>query len=268
MDVVASTDVWGNIAGSIGGRWVSVASVISDPDQDPHSYQAGTRTLLEVKDADLLIENGGGYDDFMDQLISSSGTQAPVLDAVQISGHTASPGGELNEHVWYDFRTVQRVADDIAARLGRLAPAHAADFAANAKAFNAQVDGLIRAEQQVRSADEGVGVGITEPVPLYLLEAMGLRNLTPPDFSHAVEEGGDVSARVLADTLALYSNHEVAALVYNEQTSGPITEQVKAAATAAGIPVIPVTETLPAGSTYLSWMRHNVAAVSTALTRR
>ncbi len=254
MDVVASTDVWGSIVSSIGGRWVSVTSIISDPDQDPHSYQAGTRTLLEVKDADLLIENGGGYDDFMDQLISSSGTQAPVLDAVQISGHTASPEGELNEHVWYDFPTAIKVADAMAARLAALAPHHAAEFTANARAFDRGVEGLIRREQQVRSTAAGVGVGITEPVPLYLLDAMGLRNLTPLDFSRAVEDSQDVSARVLSETLALYSNHEVAALVYNAQTSGPITAQVKAAARSAGIPVVPVTETLPDDMSYLSWM--------------
>jgi len=268
IDVVASTDVWGRIASEIGGPRVSVTSIISDPDQDPHSYEASSRTLLDIREADLLIENGGGYDDFMSQMISTSGNDAPVIDAVTTSGLVAPPGGDLNEHVWYDFPTVEKVAGAIASRLGTLAPKHAAEFAANAKTFDRAVDGLIRGEQQVRANDAGIGVGITEPVPLYMLQAMGLRNLTPVEFSRSVEESSDVSPRVLADTLALYSRHRVAVLVYNAQTSGPVTAQVKAAATSAGIPVVPVTETLPGGTSYLTWMARNVAHVSEALTRR
>jgi len=268
IDVVASTDVWGRIASEIGGPRVSVTSIISDPDQDPHSYEASSRTLLDIREADLLIENGGGYDDFMSQMISTSGNDAPVIDAVTTSGLVAPPGGDLNEHVWYDFPTVEKVAGAIASRLGTLAPKHAAEFAANAKTFDRAVDGLIRGEQQVRANDAGIGVGITEPVPLYMLQAMGLRNLTPVEFSRSVEESSDVSPRVLADTLALYSRHRVAVLVYNAQTSGPVTAQVKAAATSAGVPVVPVTETLPGGTSYQTWMARNVAHVSEALTRR
>jgi zinc/manganese transport system substrate-binding protein len=111
-------------------------------------------------------------------------------------------------------------------------------------------------------------VSITEPVPLYLLAAMGLKNRTPDDFSRAVEESGDVSPRVLADTLALYSDHRVAALIYNSQTSGPITAQVEAAARSAGVPVVPVTETLPAGTSYLTWMSRTIARVAAAVTGR
>ena len=266
--VLASTDVWGNLAKAVGGRWVAVTSVISNPDQDPHSYEASSRTLLDIKDADLLIENGGGYDDFMNQMITSVGTHAPVLDAVAISGRSAPPGGDLNEHVWYDFPTVEKVANAVAAKLGTLSAEHAAAFEATARAIDVKVDALIAAEHRMRQLHAGTGVSITEPVPVYLLDAMGLHNLTPPAFSRAVEEGNDVAARVLAQTLALYSNHQVAALVYNIQTSGAITQQVKAAAVAAGVPVVPVTETLPAGTTYLSWMRQNVEHVAQATAER
>jgi len=264
-DVVASTSAWGSIAAAVGGTYVTVSSIISSPDQDPHSFEASARTLLEIKEADLLIENGGGYDDFMDSMISSSKTTAPVLNAVTVSGHTASSGQPLNEHVWYDFPTVKRMALDIASKLTKLQPRHAADFTANASRLVRGLDRLVTEEHQVRAAHAGTGVAITEPVPLYMLEAMGLRNETPAVFSEAVEEGTDVSARTLADTLALYSRHEVSALVYNEQTTGAVTEQVKAAADAAGVPVVPVTETLPMGTTYLQWMTRNVADVRQAL---
>jgi len=268
LDVVASTDVWGSVVAEVGGSRVSVTSVIDDPAQDPHSFEASSRTLLAVRDADLLVENGGGYDDFMGRLVSSSGTRAPVVNAVEISGLTAAPGGELNEHVWYDLPAVQRVAEAVASRLGALDPPHAAEFRSNARAFDRKVEGLIAAERHARSLAAGEGVAITEPVPLYMLEAMGLRNLTPSAFSLAVEGSGDVSPRVLADTLALFSSHRVAALVFNAQTSGPITSQVEAAATAAGVPVVPVTETLPAHASYLGWMSRTITRVTEAVSRR
>jgi zinc/manganese transport system substrate-binding protein len=267
VDVVASTDVWGSVAAVIGGPRVSVTSIINDAAQDPHSFEASTRTLLTVRDADLLVENGGGYDDFMTQMISTSGSQAPVVDAVKTSGLAAASDQDFNEHVWYDLPTVAKVADAIAARLGDLEPRHAAEFTANAKTFDNGVERLIGDERKVRAAADGVGVGITEPVPLYLLQAMGLHNLTPVGYSRAVEESGDVSAQVLAETLALYTQHRVAALVYNAQTSGPVTAQVEDAARAAGVPVVPVTETLPDGTSYLTWMSHTIARVGAAVTR-
>ncbi len=267
IDVVASTSAWGSVAMAVGGSHVSVSSIISSPDQDPHSFEASARTLLGIKQADLLIENGGGYDDFMESMISSSGSSAPVLNAVTVSGFTGSSTQPLNEHVWYDFATVEKMAMRIGDDLSRLAPRHAAEFRANAGRFTRQLEDLATTVRQVRTADAGTGVAITEPVPLYLLQAMGLRNLTPAAFSKGVEEGSDVSARTLAETLALFSGHEVAALVYNEQTTGPITEQVKAAADAAGIPVVAVTETLPLGSTYLQWMTRNVTQVRQAVAR-
>lgn len=265
IQVVASTSVWGSVAAAVGGSSVSVTSIISDPSQDPHSFEASTRTLLAVKDADLVIENGGGYDDFMASMIASSGSRAPVLDAVRISGVQGSAGQPLNEHVWYDFPAVKTVALTIADQLSQLMPSQRAAFTSNAQRFVRGLDRLTAAEHKVRASYAGTGVGITEPVPLSMLQAMGLRNLTPPHFSEAVEEGSDVSARTLAATLALYSKNEVAALVYNEQTTGAITEKVKAAAEAAGIPVVGVTETLPSGTTYLGWMTHNVDRVQQAL---
>lgn len=125
---------------------------------------------------------------------------------------------------------------------------------------------LERAEASIAESQAGKGVAITEPVPLYMLQACKLVNRTPSQFSEAVEEGTDVSARVLSQTLDLFSSRKVDALVYNAQTSGPETTKVLAAAKTAGIPTVPVTETLPAGSTYLSWMASNLAAIRQALT--
>jgi zinc/manganese transport system substrate-binding protein len=263
IQVVASTDVWGDIAEAVGGDRVSVTSIISSPDADPHSYEANATTVLALASAAVVIENGGGYDDFMSRMRSASkNSSAQVLDAVEISGKQRA---DLNEHVWYDLPTVAKVVDRLAAALTRAAPASATEFAANATRFTEQLTALEATEATIAASSAGVGVAITEPVPLYLLDACKLVNRTPAAFSEAVEDGSDVPARVLAGTLHLFSAHEVDALVYNAQTAGPETTKVLAAARSAGVPVVPVTETLPAGMTYLSWMAANLAAIRQAL---
>jgi zinc/manganese transport system substrate-binding protein len=190
-----------------------------------------------------------------------------VINAVEVSGRTAPKDGELNEHVWYDFPTVARVADRISAALAKADPGDAAAFEKNAAAFKAKLGPLEAEEARIKKEHGGEGVAITEPVPLYMTEASGLVDRTPPAFSEAIEEGDDVSPRILQENLALFSGKKVKALVYNEQTSGPQTEKTEAAAKAAGIPVVPVTETLPKGKDYLGWMTANVNALASALAK-
>ncbi|GHH86893.1 metal ABC transporter substrate-binding protein [Streptomyces sulfonofaciens] len=263
--VVASTDVYGDIVRQIGGRKVDVTSIISNPDQDPHSYEADTQNQLTLSRAKVVVENGGGYDDFVDRMLKSSNSSAQVINAVQVSGHRAPKGGELNEHVWYDFPTVAELADRIATALGRADPGGAATFTRNAGAFKARLGPLETKEAEIKQDHGGEGVAITEPVPLYMTEASGLVDRTPQKFSEAVEEGDDVSPKTLRTTLALFSGKKVEVLVYNQQTSGPQTQKVEKAARAAGIPAVPVTETLPSGKDYLAWMTGNVDALASAL---
>ncbi|MFJ5088374.1 metal ABC transporter solute-binding protein, Zn/Mn family [Streptomyces sp. NPDC088674] len=266
VTVAASTNVYGDIVKSVGGDKVEVTSFISDPDQDPHSYEADTRNQLVLSKAKLVVENGGGYDDFMDRMLKSAGnSSAEVLNAVKISGRTAPPGGELNEHVWYDLPSVAKLADRIAAALGKAVPAEADTFTSNAEKFKADLKPLEDKEAALKKAHGGEAIGITEPVPLYMTEAAGLVNKTPEDFSEAIEEGDDVSPKVLQETLALYKDKKVKALVYNSQTSGPQTEKVADAAKGAGVPEVPVTETLPQGKDYLAWMGATLDSLADAL---
>ncbi|MGW0476431.1 metal ABC transporter solute-binding protein, Zn/Mn family [Streptomyces coeruleorubidus] len=268
VPVVASTNVYGDIVRSIGADKVDVTSVISDPDQDPHSYEADTQNQLALSKAKVVVENGGGYDDFVDRMLKSGhNDSAQVINAVRVSGRTAPKGGELNEHVWYDFPTVARVADRISAALAKADPADAAAFSRNATAFKAGLTPLEAKEARIKKEHGGEAVAITEPVPLYMTEASGLVNRTPAAFSEAIEEGDDVSPHVLQESLALFGGRKVEVLVYNEQTSGPQTEKSEAAAKAAGIPVVPVTETLPKGEDYLGWMTANVDALASALAK-
>ena len=265
--VVASTDVYGDIATTIGGDAVHVTSLMTDPAQDPHSFEASAQNQLAVSKADVVIENGGGYDDYMQNLVKGAkNSGVKVLNVVDLSGKKPVDG-ELNEHVWYDFPTVQKFADALTAALSAADPSQKATFEKNASAFGEKLSALEATEAQLKSTYAGEGVAITEPVPLYLLDAIGLVNKTPEKFSEAIEEENDVSPIVLKDTLQLFSGHQVKLLAYNEQTTGAETEKVLAAAKAAGIPVVPVTETLPEGMHYIGWMSGNLDAVKGALAK-
>lgn len=264
--VVASTNVWGDIAATVGGDKVAVTSLITNPDADPHEYEASTRNQLSIAKAQVVIENGGGYDDFVSRMVKSAGNdKATVLNAVTISGKKPAAGQNLNEHVWYDFPTVVKVIDRIEDAYASADPADEQVFSRRADALKHKIDKLEQREADLKQQYAGDPVSITEPVPLYLLDAVGLTNKTPPAFSAAIEEDSDVSPRLLETTLQLYSKHQVDLLAYNEQTSGPETEKVLAAAKQNHIPVVPVTETLPAGKDYLTWMSGNLDAVGAAL---
>lgn len=268
IPVVASTDVWGDIAATVGGDHVKVVSIIDDPDKDPHEYQADARNQLAISKASVVIENGGGYDDFVNTMLKSAKSDSrTVLNAVDISGKQASGGGELNEHVWYDFPTVGKVVDKLSASYAKIDPRHAAAYTKNADALKSKLDALETREADLKSKYAGDGASITEPVPLYILDAIGLDNKTPGKFSEAIENDSDVAPTVLKATLELYSSHAVALLAYNEQTTGAQTEAVLKAANDAGIPVVPMTETLPSGKTYISWMTANLDAIADALNK-
>lgn len=267
VPVVASTNVYGDIAATIGGDAVHVTALIANPAQDPHSFEASAQNQLAVSKAAVIIENGGGYDDFMGMMTKSANSRAAILNVVDISGKRPDMSGDLNEHVWYDLPTIGRFAGRYAAALAEADPAKAATFTANAAAFTAKLTALQAREAVLKAKYAGEGVAVTEPVPLYMLEAIGLHDKTPAAFSHAIEEGTDVSPAVLKSTVDLFRRGAVKLLVYNQQTSGPETDRVIAAAKDANVPVVPVTETLPHGKDYIGWMSGNLDDIAAALGR-
>lgn len=286
--VVASTNVYGQIAEAIGGDQVEVTSLISSVAQDPHAYEASARDQLTISRADLIVRNGGGYDAFVDGLIEASDAKAVVLTAVEFSH--AYPGNEgheteteadhdhdsdaphdhiegFNEHVWYDPHTVAHVAEDIAHELSEIDAAHAADYADNLADFQAGIEELEGDLAAVAAAHAGDRVFVTEPVPVYLLEAAGLVDAAPAAFSEAVEEGQDVPPSTLLEARDILGAGDVRAVLSNAQTGGAETGEVLRWAAADGIPVLEFTELVPEGETYLGWMRANVADLAGTLTR-
>jgi zinc/manganese transport system substrate-binding protein len=267
ISIVASTNVYASIAEALvkglpPGE-VAVTSILSDPALDPHSYEASARNELALSRADLVIANGGGYDGFVKTLEDAAGVSPVTIDAVRLSGH--ADDAELNEHVWYDLPTMARVARRIERFFAATHPDAGRVVSRNAGAFLAGLRTLEATEAGIKASHGGTGVAITEAVPLYLLQACGLVNRTPAEFSQAVEEGTDASPRVLETMLDLLRGHQVRLLVYNEQTGGPQTDQVIAAARSSNVPVVAVTETLPEHTDYLRWVGALLDEITAAL---
>ncbi|KHK95815.1 hypothetical protein LK09_17425 [Microbacterium mangrovi] len=269
--VTASTDAYGQIVQAIGGNAVDVTSIINKATEDPHAFEATATDQLAVNNAQLVIENGAGYDGFMQQLLSARPKPAaPVITAATLSpvwpggSATATPDG-FNEHVFYDLRTVKTVASRIAGELGTIDPAKKSEFTAHLASFTAGVDALQAKQTAIAKKHTGDAAFVTEPLPVYLIAGAGLTNATPRAFSEAVEAGNDVPPATLLQGRTLIRSHGVRVLIANEQAGGPETTTMIAEAKATGVPVLEWSETLPAGLTYIQWMQRNLDQLAAAL---
>ena len=284
LKVVASTSVWASVAQAVGGDKVEVEALISDPAADPHSYESTPRDAAKVTDADLVVLNGGGYDEFAEQILA--GKPKPTVEAVAGEHPEPAPAEEhghehpepapaeehghdhsVNEHVWYDLHAVHETADRIADELGKLQPANAQAFKDSAARFSGEVGGLETRVQQLAAKQQGKKVIVTEPVAHYLVEAAKLEDITPPEFVKAIESESDPSAAAVAEIQNAVGTRQAAAVLYNPQTESPVTESVRRAAEQNQTPVVEMTELLPAGKTYVQWMDAQITALDAALNR-
>jgi zinc/manganese transport system substrate-binding protein len=263
--VVAAENAYGSIAAQIGGRHVTVTSILRDPAADPHLFTADTETGLEVARASVLIQNGAGYDTFMDRLEDAAPSAGRVV--VTVADVLGVHGADANPHLWYDVPRLGRVAAAIAAGLERADPRHRAAYRAGLDRFERRLAPLRREVAAIRARDGGAPVAYTEAVPGYLLAVAGLRNLTPAAFSRAIEDGSEPTASAVSDMTALLASHRVRVLLVNTQAVSPITSRIRSAAAAAGVPVVGVTETLPEGETFQAWQLRQARALARALGR-
>jgi zinc/manganese transport system substrate-binding protein len=265
LDVVASTNVYGDITAQIGGAHVGVTSVLSDPNADPHLFEPGTQNGLAVAQAKVVIQNGAGYDDFMGRLESASPSSSRIV--VTIADVLGVHGRHANPHLWYDVPRLPRIAGAIAAGLEEADPKHAAAYRAGLDRFVKSLRPLDAEVRRIRTRYAGRPIAYTEPVPGYLVAALGLRNLAPAPFTRAIQNGSEPSAEAVASMNALIGGHRVDVLLYNSQAVSPITARVRAAAQQAGIPVVGVTETLPPHLTFQQWQLAQVRSLERALAR-
>lgn len=257
--VVASTNVWGSVSAAIAGADADVESIIKDPSADPHSFESSPSDIAALTDADLVVYNGDNYDPFVDKVLPQR-TGKAVVEAFE-----SAPDGDRNEHVWYDTDAVRAIAGRIAAALGKLDPGHARNYTARADAFASKLGEIAAITAKVAATSPNAPVAQTEPVAHYLLRACGSVDATPTEFEDAVENGTDPSPAAVAATGDLIEQKKVRALIYNAQTEDKTTRQLRDKAEAAGVPVVDVTETLPAGLDYLQWQLKMAGALATAL---
>ncbi|WP_319429714.1 metal ABC transporter solute-binding protein, Zn/Mn family [Mycobacterium sp. RTGN5] len=262
--VVASTDVWGSVAQAVAGDHAKVTSIITSASADPHSFEASPANAAAIADASLVVFNGGGYDHWVDDVLASHKGVASV-DAYSLLQTPPGESQPANEHVFYDLDTAKAVAAKIADKLAQDDPQHAADYKSNAETFDRNADAIAQTEKAIHASHPGAAVVATEPVAHYLLVAAGVTDKTPEGFASAVEQDTDPAPVEVASMLDLIKARQVAAVVFNEQTVTDVTKQVQAAAQSAGIPVVPVTETLPEGKDYLAWQRDTADRLTAAL---
>ena len=260
--VVASTNVWGSVASAVVGDHASVKAIISNPADDPHSFEATPSDAASIADASLVVYNGGGYDHWVDDVLSSHRNVQAVDAYSLLSSSVPQPA---NEHVFYDLETVKAVAQQIADRLSQSDAEHSEAYKTNADKFAQQADTIAAAERAIGASHPGATVVATEPVAHYLLVNSGIVDKTPEGFTKSIEEDTDPSPADLAAVLDLLKNRQVSALVYNTQTQTDVTKQIQDAANQASVPIIDVTETLPASTDYLTWQRQTVDQLASQL---
>jgi zinc/manganese transport system substrate-binding protein len=265
LDVVAAENVYGNIAAQIGGRHVSVTSILTSPNADPHLFEPGSSNGLAVAGAKVVLQNGLGYDAFMTKLEDAAPNSGrlvvTIADVVDVHGKDANP------HLWYDVPRLGRIAASIGAALERADPRHRAAYRAGVSRFDRALGPLRREVAAIRARFRGAAVAYTEPVPGYLVTAAGLRNLAPDSFTRQIEEGSEPSPSSVAAMDELIARHRIRVLLYNAQAVSPITARLRSAALSAGIPVVAVRETLPPGLAFQQWQLNQARALAAALAR-
>jgi zinc/manganese transport system substrate-binding protein len=263
LQVVAAENFWGNLVQQIGGDHVAVTSLISNPGADPHLYEPGTSNGLAVATAGVVVVNGAGYDPFMDRLLNAA--PSAKRDVVRVSDVLHISGSDPNPHLWYDAPALPSVVQAITSALIRVDPAHDAAYRNGAARTVAALQPLEQAVTKLKQDDAGDPVAYTERVPGYLLSAAGLTVLTPPGFARSIEDGTDPSASDISAMRDLITGRRIKALLYNEQATSPITSQLQSLARSNGIPIVPVTETMPLHDSFESWQLGQVRALTVAL---
>jgi zinc/manganese transport system substrate-binding protein len=262
---VGAENEYANVIGQVGGKYVQVNAILSNPNTDPHTFEASAAVGRLLNEAQLVVQNGVGYDTFMNTIENATPNSSRKVIVVQ--NLLGLPDGTPNPHLWYQPSTMPAVANAIAADLAAIQPAHASYFKANAAAFINSLSAWDNAIAAFKASYPGTPVATTEPVADYLLQALGADNLTPWAFQAAIMNGTDPSAQDVAAERNLFTRHQVKALVYNQQVTDSLTESFISLAKANGIPVVGVYETMPApGYDYQSWMRAEVQALRNAIT--
>lgn len=263
MKIVAAENFWGSLVSQIGGSHVQVLSVVSDPNADPHEYESNTTDARAVATADYVIENGAGYDSWMDKLLGAgTNTHRVVLKVATLLGKQEGD----NPHFWYSPDYVNQAAAKIEKDLAAHDPANASYYEAQYKTLQSSLAEYQNRIVAIKQQFGGTKVAATEDIFVYLANAAGLDLVSPPAFIQAVAEGNDPPAASIVEFENQLKSGGLRLLVYNEQTVTPLTDQIKKLAADEGIPVVGVTETIqPPDASFQEWMNAQLIDLQNAL---
>ena len=263
VSVVAGENEYGNVAAQVGGRFVHVVSVESNPNTDPHTYEVSPDVAGSVSAAGIVIQNGVGYDSFLNRLESAS--PKPERNVIEVQTLLGLTDSTPNPHLWYGPKTMPAAAKAMGDDLAVLDPGHAATFRANVATFDASLRPWTSAIAAFKADHPGVAAATTEPVADYLLSAMGIDNRTPFAFQADIMNGTDPTPQDVALENGFFTRHTVKLFAYNAQVVDTLTESIRTNARQAGVPVVAVYETMPTtGYDYQSWMLAETRAIEDA----
>ena len=284
VDVVVSVDQWGKIVSALAGACADVTTVLSGSSVDPHDFEPSPSDAAAFEGAQLVVINGGHYDEWAAKLAESTAPDAPVIDAITIlggdhdghdhDGHEGHEHGEpdghdhdgTNPHAWYSPVAVTDVATAVTAELTKLAPAAGEYFGARKAEFTAALQPYRDLIAKIKAGAAGKSYAATESLFDDMAAELGLANRTPQGYQVASSNESDPSPADLDAFLRLLSDRGVDVLIYNTQTEGSVPEQLRAAAESAGVPVVDVTETVAAGApTFEAWQVDQLTALAEAL---
>jgi zinc/manganese transport system substrate-binding protein len=261
IKVVAAENFYGDVARQIGGSHVEVVSVVNNPEQDPHLFEASPSIVRQIADARIVILNGADYDPWMAKLLAAVPRPQRVVMVVADLVHK-KPGD--NPHLWYDPATMPAVAKELAAVLVKADPAHSDDYQAGLATFLSALKPIDEKIASIRKKFAGVAVTASEPVFGYMAAALGLK-MRNEKFQLAIMNDTEPSARDLAAFEQDLKQHKVRLMFYNRQTSEKIVQRLVNVARASKIPVVGVTETVPPGMKFQDWMLRTLDETEEAL---
>jgi zinc/manganese transport system substrate-binding protein len=261
---VGAENEYANVISQVGGKYVQVSAIMSNPNTDPHTFEASASVAREVSEAQLVVQNGVGYDTWANTIENASPSSSRKVIVVQ--NLLGLPTDTPNPHLWYKPVTMPAVANAIAADLSAIQPAHASYFKANAAAFIASLGAWNNAIAAFKASYPNTPVATTEPVADYMLQAVGADNMTPFPFQADIMNGTDPSAQDVAVERGLFTQHKVKVFLYNQQVTDTLTESLITLAHQNNIPVVGVYETMPVpGYDYQSWMLTEVQDLQKAV---
>jgi zinc/manganese transport system substrate-binding protein len=263
LTAIGAENEYANVIQQVGGKYVHAEAILSNPNTDPHTFEASPSVAHEMSQAKLIVQNGVGYDDWATTIENAA--PDPSRKVINVQKLLGLPDSTPNPHLWYKPVTMPAVASAVASDLAAIQPAHAAYFKANAARFTASLGAWNQAIAQFKAKYPDTPVATTEPVADYLLQAAGTANLTPWAFQADIMNGTDPSAQSVAVQKSLFTGRKVKVFLYNQQVTDSLTESYINLAHASGIPVVGVYETMPAGYDYQSWMLAEVHAIDKAL---